>query len=282
MSAEKVRGFFASAGLAIHLTATVVAGATRPDASPKAPPTWSSRHALTLPKNRVDWATTTASHWGITNRTELSLHPVLVFFSPRAELKVNWWRERGTKGGANERHGWALSSLFSLAYPTRFLSVVSHSGSLALLPANTHVPPALEWGTGVVLSRYLGPVVTSLRADLAFAPHTESDVPLLDFPFLYQRFATFYAPLVPRLGAYLSAEFNRTWGLDVESVFSYLPIDPNFGVRRAYAVESALNVRATFLMRHRIAAGVRVSTAQYPVGVRTHYLPTLDYHFLMF
>jgi len=243
---------------------------------------WSSGHALTLPKNRVDWATTTASHWGITSSAELSLHPVVVFFSPRAELKINWWREPGTTRSGSERRGWALSSLFSLAYPTRFLSVVSRSGSLGLLPENTHVPPALEWGTGVVLSRYFGKVAASLRTDLAFAPHDKGDVPLLDFPFLYQRFASFYAPLVPRLGAYMSAEFNRTWGLDAESVFSYLPIDPDYGVRRAYAVESAVNVRATFLLRHRIVAGLRLSTAQYPVGVRTHYLPTLDYHFLMF
>jgi hypothetical protein len=133
-----------------------------------------------------------------------------------------------------------------------------------------------------LLSLYFGDVVSSLRADVAFAPHDPGDVPLLDFPFLYQRFASFYAPLVPRLGAYLSAELTGTWGFDVESVFSYLPIDPDYGVRRAYAVETSVQVRATFLRRHRIVAGMRLSTAEYPVGVRTHYLPTLDYHFLMF
>jgi len=269
-------------GLSLAFGLAPRAQAKEPRPTSAADLAWSSRHALTLPKNRVDWATFAASHWGITQRTELSLHPVLVFFSPRAELKCNLWREPGTTRDGTLGRGWALSSLFSLAYPTRFLSVVSHSGSLALLPENTHVPPALEWGSGVLLSRYLGQVVASVRADLVFAPHAESDVPLLDFPFLYQRYASFYAPLVPRLAALLSAEFNRTWGMDVESTFSYLPIDPDYGVRRAYALESAVTVRGTFAKRHRVVLGARVSTAEYPVGVRTHYMPSLDYRFLMF
>lgn len=243
---------------------------------------WAGRDAVPLRKNQVELGTFSLSKWGMSDRFELGVHPILTFIAPHVEVKAAWWSEPRVRDAPWRRRGWALASLFSLGYPTQFLSIVSRRGSLGLLPDDTQVPPALEWGTGLVLSRYERHSVFSVRADIAFAPHAEADVPLLDFPFLYQRFASFYAPVVPRLGAFVSGELSEAWGYDLESVFSYLPIDPELGVRRAYALESAVTLRCTFLSRHRLAAGLRVSTAEYPVGIRTYYLPTIDYRWALF
>ncbi len=133
-----------------------------------------------------------------------------------------------------------------------------------------------------MLSRYIWGHAVSLAAAGRFSVHEKANVPLLDFPFLYQRLASFYAPFVPELTLSGTGPLVASFGYDLSTSFSYLPIQPGYGVRRAWSLESAMAVHWTFFERHRISAGALVSTAEYPIGVRTYCLPTFDYRVSLF
>jgi hypothetical protein len=109
---------------------------------------------------------------------------------------------------------------------------------------------------------------------LAVAPHESSeDLPLLDFPFLYPRFAPLYAPAVPRAG--ISADGRLIgplfYGVDLR-VF-VLPLEQ---VEGAFALEQGL--RSELRLNDHLAfdLALRTSYARYPIGLRVHFLPYAD------
>ncbi len=243
---------------------------------------WSNASALLLQKGHGELGTSSCSRWGVSDSLQLGVHPIVFWFSPRIELKAGWLKPRPTEQAFATQKGWALSTLHALSYPTRFLQVVSKKGSLGLLPENTRVPFSLQLDTELILSRYQKGHVFGVSAALQMAPHATSHVPLLDFPFLYQRFAPYFSPVVSSLALHGTGPVFRGWGYEVKSRFFYLPIVSGHGVRRAWAVESALRVHLAFARRHRVSLGALLSTAEYPIGVRTHLLPTLDYRLALF
>ena len=105
---------------------------------------------------------------------------------------------------------WASGFALSVAaharwsYPTAFLALVSREGSGGLLPKTSHPPFAIQIEGDVIASiRVSRWHELSARVGLAVAPHADfspEELPLLDFPFLYPRFAPMYSPLVPRAG----------------------------------------------------------------------------------
>jgi hypothetical protein len=54
---------------------------------------WSGSNALTVPHGRWEFGLFGASHYGLTDSVELSLHPVFVFALPHLEAKIMAARE---------------------------------------------------------------------------------------------------------------------------------------------------------------------------------------------
>jgi hypothetical protein len=256
-----VKGALAVA--ALTLIATRPASAAPLDDYGFAP--WSTHGAVTLPEGRWELALTGNSRYGVTDRLELALHPIVFFALPHLEAKL-----RLAQAG---RFSAAVRSRAS--YPTVFLNLVSKEGSGGLLPATTDVPPAVELeADGIVSLSFYERQLVSFAAGLAVAPRGASDdLPLLDFPFLYPRFAPLYTWGVPRFdlvvegriagGLYYAADF-RAYLLFLEDV------------EGEYALEQALSSEYRIGASVAVELGLRSSLARYPVGTRLHFQPYFD------
>ncbi len=252
------------------LLATLSAGRTAQAApSRSSVALWSGNHALTLPRGRWEVGLLSSSHYGLTDRIQLSLHPLVFLAMPHVEAKVRAW------GGT----GQALAVRARLAYPTWLLGLISREGSGGLLPSTSEPPQALQvegdvlgtlgWRPGQLASATLG---------LAVAPHaafTPAELPLLDFPFLYPRFAALYTVFVPRAGLGFEGALLPRLFSDVQLVAYLLPSLPDVGT--AYALEQSASLEYRFSDHVAASLGLRVSEAAYAYGDRTHYLPFADF-----
>jgi hypothetical protein len=233
--------------------------------------TWSGDHALTIPRGRLELGVLSSSHYGLTERLELSLHPLWFFALPHLEAKAL----AGTAGP------WTFAARARLAYPTWFLGLVSREGAGGLLPKTSKPPQALQIeGEAIATVPWFEQQWASFSAGIAVAPHARfepSELPLLDFPLLYPRFAPLYTVLVPR--ARLSLEGHVAAGLFYAfSATGYaMPELPDVGT--AYALEPALQAEYRFGDRVALSLGLRTSLAEYAYGVRFHYLPFADARF---
>jgi len=72
--------------------------------------------------------------WSPSERTELSLHPLLFFVAPHADLKVGW----------GERGGVALASVHGLVYPTPLMRLLARGGTGGIVPADVTWPHLLS------------------------------------------------------------------------------------------------------------------------------------------
>jgi hypothetical protein len=229
---------------------------------------WSGGSALTVPKGRFEIGLFQRSHYGLTDRVELSTHPVLLFALPHVELKATALETRHAAIGVSAR----------LAYPTPFLRLVSREGAGGLLPATSRPPQAIQIEIDDVTTLFWLPWQrASLWAGLAVAPHasfTERELPLLDFPFLYPRFAPLYAPVVPR--AAIELEGRVAWRIFYDLLLrgTLMPQLPYVG--SAIAVEENAGLELRISDHVAVSAGLLASEAEYPIGWRLHLLPYLD------
>jgi hypothetical protein len=172
----------------------------------------------------------------------------------------------------------SLAARGRLAYPTLFLGLLSREGAGGLLPKTSEPPQALQiegdmLGTGAWADQQLA----SIWLGLAVAPHAAFEpeqLPLLDFPFLYPRFAPLYSVLVPRAG--LAFEGHAIGSLFYEVALSayLMPELPDVGT--AWALEQAMALEYRFGDRLALSLGLRTSEAKYAYGTRFHSLPHAD------
>lgn len=226
---------------------------------------WPTENALTTRQGRVSLGLFSQSSWGVTPRVELRVQPALFWLLPHAEAKLRWLDEGR----------WQLSSSHRVAYPTIFLSLISREGSGGLLPATTDVPHSLMIDNDILGSvEWRDAQWATLRLGATVAPRGSGDDTLLDFPFLYQRFAALNATLVPRVALGLNGDLPRGLGYAFEFRHYWLPL-ADFSLFHAneYAAKAHLQLGSS----HRISIAGRLSSARLPVGWRSHFLPHLDY-----
>lgn len=229
---------------------------------------WSGPSALTLPEGRLELGLLGPSRYGLHDRVELSLHPIWFFALPHVEAKIRYF----------ELARFALAARGRVSYPSIFLELVSREGSGGLLPATSEPPVALMLeADAIVTGEIHAGALASLSLGIAVAPHTsftEAELPLLDVPFLYPRFAALYSPIVPRAQLNLESALALGLHLDVEFRGYFMPSIPYVGTTLAF--EQALSVEYRFGERAGVALGARLSEAEYPVGPRVHVLPYAD------
>ncbi|HVR18936.1 MAG TPA: hypothetical protein VMS65_04555 [Polyangiaceae bacterium] len=229
---------------------------------------WSGSNALTLPRGRWEVALFGGTRHGLTDSIELGMNPLLVVALPHLEAKFMAARD--------PRHVFAIRTRVS--YPTTFLEIVSKEGQFGLLPATSKPPVALQLeGDAIASSEWFEDHLVSIWIGLAVAfhqPFTAMELPLLDFPFLYQRFAPLYGPGVPRSGFSFEGRVVGNLYYSTELAWYLMPGLPD--VDHASALENALELELRFGEAFAFAAGLRTSYAKYPYGRRTHFLPYFD------
>lgn len=234
--------------------------------------TWSGNHALTIARSRLELGLFQSAHYGLGHNLELSLHPISFFALPHFELK--------TALASSSLRAWlGLRARFS--YPTLFLGLVSREGSGGLLPATSQPPTAFQAEMELITTRAWGGAgrhLASVMLGFALAAHgsfTPQQLPLLDFPFLYQRFAPLYSPIVPRFGASFEGPLSGRLWYDASVAYYLMPGLPD--VRLAYALEPAAALEYRFAGdRVALSLGLRGSGARYAFGTRFHFLPYAD------
>jgi hypothetical protein len=226
---------------------------------------WSGPSAFTVPKGRFETGLFSTSRYGVSDRLELGVHPVLFFALPHVEAK---WRYA-------DLPPFALAARGRMSYPATFLALVSREGSGGLLPETSEPPFALMLEADAVVTGVLqSGSLASLSLGFAVAPHTSvtrQELPLLDFPFLYPRFAALYSPIVPRAQLNVESVLFLGFYLELELRGYLLPSLPYVGT--ALAFEQALALEYRFGDSVAVSLGTRLAEAEYPVGQRWHVLP---------
>jgi hypothetical protein len=246
--------------LAFAVTSPVHAQASRP--------TWSGDHARPIPQGRVELGFFQNAHYGVTRRLEVSLHPLWFLALPHVEAKAL----------AAEHGALSLAARARLAYPTWFLGLISREGAGGLLPKSSK-PPQTVQVEGELLGSFdfAAAQTASVALGLAVAPHapfTQRELPLLDFPFLYPRFAPLYTVLVPRAAFYVEGRIAGGLHYEGAALGFLMPRLPDVG--NAWAIEQALTLEYRFGDRVAVSAGTRLSEAKYAYATRFHYLPYAD------
>lgn len=224
---------------------------------------WLDHSALTLAPKRLEVGLFSQSAYAINDRVQISTHPLWFFALPQAHAKVRW----ATNGCLY------FSTSHSLEYPWPFLRLVTKEGTGGLLPPTDPPPQSLLIENAGLLSARLAPGHW-LTAELGFSvgPRTKTPV-LLDFPFLYQRFAALNSAIVPHAAVSANGPVAGAFDYMVYSRYSrlFLPDTPG-----AFAWESEVELGWSVTPRVRVGASARGEVARFPVGLRWHWFPLAD------
>jgi hypothetical protein len=225
---------------------------------------WTGRSAITQPFAHGQIALLSESRVGVYKDLQLGFHVAgWLALTPHAALLYRFLQQRGMH----------ISLRLGLAYPSPTLSLLSGKGAGALLPADTKPEQALLFDPGLRASIELPRAqLLTFEAALPFAAKfTHTSSPLLDFPFLYPRFAALDSLLTARLTGtvegVIAARFRWVGALDSW----ILPV-----VKRGFALEPRLGLGWQAKRWVTLELGYRASYARYPVGLRFHNIPYFD------
>lgn len=232
---------------------------------------WAAEGARTLSQGGIEVGVISDSRVGITPRLELRAQPLGFLVFPHAEGKFLWVQS------AN----WLFSSRHRVAYPSLFLNLLAKEGALGLFPARTHIPQALLLGNHGVLSyEFEAPHTLSFTLGATVAPRSR-DLPVLEFPFLYQRLAALYGWVVPDFAWTLEGELPWDFGYAVAAQLFWfaLPGEQTGGLQNSWAYEGSARLDHYLGQRARVSVSLHAAHSEFPFGARTHLLPLVDARF---
>lgn len=218
--------------------------------------------AHTLPEGRLQLSLFQLSRYGLTDDIELATQPFL-FIYPRIELKARVY----------SRGDFHLAARASLAYPTWLMRSFVGEGALALLPQGTHIPQALIIEPSVIGTLDLAPGhELSATLGVTVAPRASwRDVPQLDFPFLYARFAALWTLATYHLHVAYHGRLAEHWTLSAGIRDYLLPATPG-----GFSIEPWAALRWQPSDHFGLEAGAILEITRYPAGRQVHQLPYLD------
>jgi hypothetical protein len=229
---------------------------------------WTEGTACNIPKNRCELALFTTSRYGITDKLELSAHPLMVFLMPQVKLKVGW----------GKYSGFALATEHGIFHPTLFLRLVARKGTGGLISPEYTIPQMFAiYNRFLVSYSPFRQALLTAHAGIEFAVKFGSLDPqsTIDLPIVYPRLAVFYN----------EPEFDA--GLDFRGKFiprlGWLFNFENFivcGTPRNYFMENKGVLAYTSKKETlRLEAGYKLCFGIYPHGSQWHLLPVIDLAF---
>jgi hypothetical protein len=226
---------------------------------------WTDGTACNIQKHRWELGLFTASRYGITDKLELSAHPLMFFLMPQVKLKVGW----------GEFSGFRLATEHGIFYPTQAMRLVATKGTGGLISPEFTIPQMFA-----VSNRFLASIrpftnaLLTAHAGIAFSIKFGPLDPqsTIDLPIIYPRLAVFYN----------QPEFDA--GIDFRGKFvprfGWLFSIENFivcGTPQNYFMENKGVVAYTSKKESlRIEAGYKLCFGKYPAGPQWHLLPVVD------
>ena len=226
---------------------------------------WTDGTACNIPKHRWELGLFTASRYGITDKLELSAHPVMFFIMPQVKLKVGW----------GEYAGFVLATEHGVFYPTLFMRLVATEGTGGLISPEFTIPQMFAISNRFLASyRPFKKAVITAHAGITFAVKSG---PLdlrttIDLPVIYPRLAVFYNEPEFDAGIDFRGQFipKLGWLFNVEN-FIVCGTEENYFLENK-GVLCYSSKKATL----RVEAGYKLCFGKYPAGPQWHLLPVID------
>lgn len=202
--------------------------------------------------------------WALSDRLEVSLHPVAFYLVPNLDVKLGW----GEPGGV------ALASVHGLSYPTQLMRLLSREGTGGIVPADVTWPHLVSTSHHLYASLPLGPQLLTARLGGRLAWNlTAFDGPRfwseVEWHFVWPRTAAWYTGW--SLDAGLSAQGPISGAFRYRADVDLFLMPGLYGGDRA--VEWTLLLEWRPSPRFRLQAGAAFSWAVFPYGERLLWPP---------
>jgi len=226
---------------------------------------WSSGTAFTLPKNRIEMDLFRLSSIGLTDKLELSAHPLMMFLLPQIELKAGWGKFAGA----------TVATEHELTYPTFFLGTVSMKGTGGLISPEYHYPQMIAIYNGFLATwgLFKNADITG-KAGVAFSVRSGSLNPYstIDLPVIYPRLKVFYHNQETDLAFGFRWRFLSLFGWQFSGESFIFPgASNNFFFENRSALDYYSKKQIL-----RIQLGYKLCYGLYPPGPQWHFLPVID------
>jgi hypothetical protein len=231
---------------------------------PFSPTFWTGGTALTLPDNRLEIRLFGLSGYGLTDRLEISAHPVMFWLMPQVKVKFRW----SGKGGLT------LSSEHQLNYPTILLNILSRKGIGGMISPEFDFPQMISFYNGLIITKKVASnSMLTGKAGILFALRLGSidENSTIDLPVIYPRLATYYHSPVLNPGIDFRGNlFSSIGGLIAVECYIIPTDSENFFFENKGLLTWTLKTKWQF------QAGYRLCYGTYPFGSQWHLLPAFE------
>lgn len=253
---------FAALVLSTHSSA-VLAEETEP--SPPQNRGFLGSTAYTVEQGRWEIGLFGPLRYGLTDRLELSTHPLFFFVSPNLQAKIHY-------PTASELH---LATVHSLVYPTPVMRLFAREGAGGLFPPDRDIPHLISIRNEVVATRPLrtdSAHLLTAATGLQVAPRfgTSQLVPV-ELPVVYPRTAAFFTYLTVLGRAELTGPIFASLHYHLGAHIFVYP-----GAAGSFALEQTGRLEWRNTNTWTLRAGYLATFAGYPFGLEGRILPTLE------
>lgn len=236
---------------------------------------WTERGAKPVPLGEIHTSAIAVSRYGNYTNTEINSHLLLFPFAPNIGFKHKWL-------GKNT----ILSTQHTFYYPTPGLKWARSSGFKDQIPKSSVVPHIFTFRNELILSQILNPqpkdcfirvpdLILTGRLGFEFSLISgDSQLPLLDYPFLYHRTASYHKnKKVYFLGLELAGNFYQNFNFSLNA--DYYSID----AKNEWAMESQAKIHWHSNSKFSISAGYKLSYVNTDYGNQFVAIPVVDFVF---
>lgn len=229
----------------------------------------SNRTAFTVPRGQLETGLIQPMRYGLSDRVELSAHPILIFADPQVMVKIQW-KQAGRI---------LVSSEHRIACPTPLMRIFTTSGAGGLISPQFTIPVMVSVYNGLIATGEFGDKsLVTVKTGIIFAlgAGTLDRLSRIDVPVIYPREAVFYHQ--PVIDLALDYRFPVSGKLECLLTSEYFIIP---GTRENFFFEHRLNLLWKPGTHILLQGGYRLCYGFYPFGNQWHLLPDIDiaFHF---
>jgi hypothetical protein len=222
--------------------------------------------ARTLPKGRWTIGIFQPLRYGVSDRIELSAHPLLFLLLPN--LSAKW--AHGSAGS------WQLASRHSFYDPTPLLRLLGREGTGGIISPEFKIPNMGAWTSELLLTRKLGDEhFITAKAGLSFCLFRVGNLDsrtTIDLPLVYPRLQPFYHGYNWRGGVESLGRLYRRWHYLADADFFFTPKG-----NEQWALEHKGMLLWDKSSRLQLGLGYKLTYGEYPFGSQWHLLgPLVD------
>ena len=229
----------------------------------------SNRTAFTVPRGQFESGLIQPMRFGLSNRVELSAHPILIFADPQVMVKVRW-KQTGCI---------LISSEHRIACPTPLMRLFTTAGAGGLISPQFTIPVMASVYNGIITTgEFADKSLITAKAGIIFALGAGKldQLSRIDLPVIYPREAVFYHQPVIDLALDYRCPVPGKLECLLASEYFIIP-----GTHDNFFFEHRLNLLWKPGAHILLQGGYRLCYGLYPFGKQWHLLPDIDiaFHF---